>query len=591
LAVPPWFLHSTTNKKLFEQVLFSAKHREKLMRLRKSNLVFLLIAFCFAGSACAASSHVRESHAPGSIAVDGNGITYYAAQGDTLISIALAQTNDRNNWAELGKLNHIGNDRRIPIGTAIVIPANMLPDDPSEASVSAFSGQVNLTTPTGATQQAAIGVKINEGGQVATGNNSFVTFVLSDGSHISLPSNSRVKLSVLRMARFTKAPRTEVTLLDGDVESRVTPLDSNKGRYEVHSALATAGVRGTHFRVAVVDKAIASEVLSGVVAVGSIAKPATLDLAAGTGNVIDATGVGKAVPLLPAPTLSVDGALQERPTIQFTLNPVNGALSYRAQIATDRDAQNVLAETRSKNTAVKVDGLPDGDYFLRVTAFDAQGLEGLQNVIPFKLKARPVPPFSSQPQKKARGDTVDFSWIEAPDAQYYHLQVAKDAAFHDLQVDEKQVSGLHFGSGTMTPGKYYWRAASVSEHDGKIDQGPFGDVQQFELFPPQKEASMVDNGGHEISFNWPNEPGQKFLLQIASDATFKSIYLSKQTDQAEIRIERPDVGTYYVRVQATDPDGYVGAFSAAQKFTIYSRWTTGSGGDLKIDGGTARAGF
>jgi len=561
------------------------------MRLIKSNVVFWLTVFCFASAAHAASGNVRESHAPGSIAVNGNTITYYAAQGDTLISIASAQTSDRNSWMELGKLNHIGNDRRIPIGTAIIIPANLLPDDPSEASVSAFSGQVNLTNPTGLTQQAVIGVKINEGGQVATGNNSFVTFALSDGSHISLPSNSRVKLSVLRMARYTKAPRTEVTLLDGNVESRVTPLESNKGRYEVHSALATAGVRGTHFRVAVVDKVIASEVLSGVVAVGSIAKPATLDLPAGTGNVIDSTGVGKAVPLLPAPTLATDGALQERPTIQFALNAVEGAVSYHAQIATDRDAQNVLAETQNKNTSVKVDGLPDGDYFLRVTAFDAQGLEGLPNVLPFKLKARPVPPFSSLPKTKVRGDTVDFSWIEAPDAQSYHLQVARDAAFHDLLIDEKKVSDLHFSSGAMVPGKYFWRTASVSEHEGKSDHGPFSDINQFELLPPQKEASMADNGGHEISFNWPSEPGQKFLLQIASDAAFKSIYLSKQTDQADIRIERPEVGIYYVRVQATDSDGYVGAFSAAQKFTIYSRWTTGSGDDLKIDGGTARAGF
>lgn len=563
------------------------------MRLMKRNLVSWLTVFSIFYSANlvhAASNNTHESHTPGSIVVNGNAITYYAAQGDTLISIALAQTNDRNNWAELGKLNHIGNDRRIPIGTAIVIPANMLPDDPSEATVSAFSGQVNLSNAAGVTQQAAIGVKIN-GGVVATGNNSFVTFALSDGSHISLPSNSRVKLSVLRMARFTKAPRTEVTLLDGDVESRVTPLENNKGRYEVHSALATAGVRGTHFRVAVVDKAIASEVLSGVVAVGSIAKLATLDLAAGTGNVIDASGVGKAVPLLPAPALTNENTLQERPTIQFALNPVEGAVSYHAQIATDHDAQNVLAETRSKNAVVKVDGLPDGDYFLRVTAFDAQGLEGLPNVVPFKLKARPVPPFSSLPKTKVRGDAVDFSWIEAPDAQFYHLQIAKDAGFHDLLSDEKQVSGLHFGSAPMTPGKYYWRVASVSEHDGKSDHGPFGDVQQFELFPPQKEASMADHGGHEISFNWPSEPGQKFLLQISSDASFKKIYLSKASDQAEIRIERPDVGTYFVRVQATDPDGYVGTFSAAQKFTIYSRWTTGSGDDLTVDGGTARAGF
>jgi hypothetical protein len=153
------------------------------------------------------------------------------------------------------------------------------------------------------------------------------------------------------------------------------------------------------------------------------------------------------------------------------------------------------------------------------------------------------------------------------------------------------VSGLQFSSDKMVPGKYYWRAASVTDREGKADHGPFSDVQTFTLLEPQKAASMADNGGNDISFNWPSEPGQKFLLQIATDAGFKSVYLSKETDEADIRIPRPDVGTYYVRVKATDPDGYVGAFSAAQKFTIYSRWTTGSGEDLKSEGGVTRAGF
>jgi hypothetical protein len=555
----------------------------------------LLLCFLLAGTISAATAGQRaaspEAHAPGSVSVGSNAVTYYAADGDTLISIAQSRTNDRNNWSALGKLNHIGNDRRIPIGAAILIPANMLPDEPSEASVSAFSGQVTLTPANGAGQAVALGSKISENGQVATGNNSFVTFALPDGSHISLPSNSTVKLTKLRMARYTKSPRTEVTLVDGNVESRVSPLDENKGRYEVHSTLATAGVRGTHFRVAMVGGGIASEVLSGVVAVGSAAKPATLDLTAGTGNLIDAAAVGKAVPLLPAPTLSSNDTLQERPAIQFTLNSVPDAVSYHAQIALDQDAQNVLAETHSKSTKVKVDGIADGDYFLRVTAFDARGLEGLPNTIPFKMKARPVPPFSSQPKSKLRADHVDFSWIEAPDAQFYHLQVAKDAAFREILIDEAKLTALQFSSDKIAPGRYFWRTASVANHDGKLDHGPFNDAQAFDLLAAQKMSEFVDNGSSELTFNWPSEPGQKFLLQIARDPAFSSLLLSKDTEQAEIQIPRPEVGTYYVRVKATDPDGYVGAFSATQKFTIFSRWTTGSGTELKSGEGTTHAGF
>jgi hypothetical protein len=566
------------------------------MRNVTANLFLSVIlsmgALCHAhGDANTAISPVTGAHAPGSVSLTGSDITYYAAAGDTLISVAQKLTGSANNWSVLGKLNHVGNDRRIPIGAALLIPANLLPDEASEASVSAFSGQVTLTPAKGVPAIAGIGSKIAEGGEVATGNNSFVTFALSDGSHISLPSNSRVRLSILRMARYTKSPRTQVTLVDGDVESRVSPLDANKGRYEVHSVLATAGVRGTHFRVAVVGKSIANEVLDGVVAVGAAGKPAKLDLTAGNGNIVDANAVGKPVPLLPPPDLATGNILQERTTIQFTIKDVAGAASYHAQIALDKDAQNILAEAHSQGNKVKVDGMPDGDYFLRVTAIDALGLEGLPNVIPFKLKARPVPPFSSQPKAKLRADHVDFAWIEAPDAQFYHLQLAKDPAFHDLLIDQAQVTGLQFSSAALAPGKYYWRTASVSVHDGKTDHGPFNDPQAFELFEPQKMAPISDQFGNELSFNWPAEPGQKFLLQIGRDPAFKSLLLSKETEQAEIHMPRPGVGTYYVRVQATDPDGYVGTFSAAQKFTIQSRWTTGTGGELKSDGGPVRAGF
>ncbi|HEX8957112.1 MAG TPA: FecR domain-containing protein [Burkholderiaceae bacterium] len=538
----------------------------------------------------AVSAYARDvSHAAGTTAVETGRLTYYAASGDTLISIAQKLTSSVNNWSELGRINHIGNDRRIPIGSAIVIPANLLPDDPSEATVSAFSGQVTLTPAGGAQAAVAIGSKLAEGGEVSTGPNSFITFSLPDGSHISLPSNSKVKLATLRMARFTRSPRTEIMLEDGDVESRVSPLGDNKGRYEVHSQLATAGVRGTHFRVAVVGKSIASEVLGGVVAVGTPGKPASVDVTAGKGNIVDADGVGKPVALLPAPELEPGYALQERTIVRFGVTEVAGAVSYHGQIARDEDAQNIVAEVRSQGKMLKVDGLPDGDYFLRFSAIDKQGLEGLPRIVPFKLKARPVPPFNARPLAKLRADHVDFEWIEAPDAGFYHLQVAKDAAFHDIVIDQAQVGGLQFAGVALAPGKYWWRTASVSAHAGGCDHGPFGDAQAFELLVPQKLAPIVDQGGNDFSFNWPSEPGQTFLVQIGRDKDFASLLLEKRTGQGEIRLPRPPAGTYYVRVQATDPDGYVGAFSESQKFTIHSRLGTGFGEAVRAGDSEARA--
>ena len=75
------------------------------------------------------------------------------------------------------------------------------------------------------------------------------------------------------------------------------------------------------------------------------------------------------------------------------------------------------------------------------------------------------------------------------------------------------------------------------------------------------------------------------------DAAFNNVYLSKELDQAELRIPRPDSGLYFIRVRATDADGYVGAFTATQKLNIFTRWTTSSGEPIQSGSGIVKPGF
>ncbi len=109
--------------------------------------------------------------------------------------------------------------------------------------------------------------------------------------------------------------------------------------------------------------------------------------------------------------------------------------------------------------------------------------------------------------------------------------------------------------------------------------------------PQQAMAPFADTGDKELSFNWPSEPGQKFLVQIARNPEFTAMYLSQELDQPELRIPRPDSGQYFIRVRATDADGYTGAFSSTQKISLYSRWLTGSGDPLMSAGGPVRTGY
>lgn len=554
-------------------------------------LLYFSAALALFPAVCSSALPTKISGEPGSISNTPPDMTYFALDGDTLTSIAKRYTDKASNAALLGKRNKIANDRAIPIGAAILIPLELLPEEASEAKVVALAGQSTTKNQSGAESTLALGDVLSENSLVTTGKNGFLSLELPDASRISIPSNSQVLFAKLRMAKYTKSPRTEIRLQQGRVESKVSPLAANKGRFEVTSPLAIAGVRGTHFRIGIMNTGIASEVLSGGVAVGKKEKPNSLLLAAGQGNIIDQAGVGKAAELLPAPTLENGFQLQEKPTVQLMPAKMEQAHGYRVQIATDALAQNIIAEGRVVDTPYKVDGLSDGNYFSRVTAFDAAGLEGLPNIFPFTLKARPEPPFTVAPKAKLRAEAVNFSWTEAADALGYRLQLASDAEFKQILIDQNEIKTSQYTASTLKHASYFWRIATLAQKNGQIDQGPFSDTQTFTFLPAQAMNAATDSGSNTLSLNWPSEPGQSFLLEIANDASFTSLYLSQQLTQSEISIPRPPSGLYFIRVKATDADGYVGAFSATQKVEIFTRWVSGNGEPINTGAGVARPNF
>lgn len=553
----------------------------------RSTFVVTLISLC-ATSFAAKSSNTG---APGSIVLTPPDVTYFALKGDTLSEISQKYTLTSRNWPILGKRNHIGNDRTIPVGTAIHIPVELLPEDLSEAKVVALAGSATVSFANESESALQLGASVKEGAQITTSKNGFVTLVLSDDSRVSIPSSSQVRLSKLRVLRFVNSPRTEINLTQGRVESKVTPLESNKGRFEVRSPLAVAGVRGTHFRVGVSTQGIANEVLEGGVAVGTLAKPNSVVLPKGTGNIITEKSVGKAIQLLPPPVLSDGQQLQEKPTVQINGFSSAGATAYRAQITSDAAAQNVLMETVNPNNRFKFDGLPDGAYFVRVAAIDQNGLEGLPTIKALTLKARPEPPFALEPKGKLRSQQLHFTWTCSAQAFAYHLQVARDAGFQQIVADQAKLQGTQWLADGIAPGKYFWRIATITKINSKEDHGPFGEAQAFDYGAPLQLPAQVDNGDETLVIRWPGEVGQRFQIYIAEDNQFKNIFLSKETTQAELRLPRPSAGDYFIRVRATDADGYVGTYSATQKLNVFSRILSGDGKPVTSGDGLARPNF
>lgn len=553
--------------------------------------LFVLMTISLLLSAPAAADKVRGK--PGSIEVVAPDLVYYASEHDTLITIAKKFTDKVTHWEAIGKLNQIGNDRTIPIGSKIVIPVALLSEEPMQAIVVALAGSNTEAPLKGQERSLALGDKLNEGSVISTGKNGFLTLELADATRISIPSNSQVALAKLKMTKFTKSPRTEVKLLQGRVESKVSSLQGNKGRFEVSSKLAMAGVRGTHFRVGVNENGIANEVLEGGVAVGQIQKPAALTLSSGQGNIVSPTGVGKAVMLLAAPQLADAYQVQQRPTLQFTALPVTDAVAYRAQISKDALAQDVLAESMANQLDFKFNHIDDGGYFIRVTAIDANGLEGLPGIYPFTLKARPEPPFPLQPKHKVSAEHVLFKWTQTSAAKSYRLQIASDIQFNNIVLDQGQTTPLstaQYSTSELKKGGYFWRVATITETQGASDQGPYSVPQYFAVVETLAMPEFKDVGAQQLNFAWPGEPGQSFLVQVARDIEFKKLILNKDTDKPNVDLARPESGVYYIRVRTTDADRFRGEFSKPQKFEIEMRWTTSSGEAVQSISGNIKQG-
>ncbi len=449
----------------------------------------LLAALALSGGfGIAAAAAPAMPSAPGTITIGNASITYIARAGDTLISIAQQYTDRSNNWIALGKLNRIDKDSAIPIGTAILIPAELLGDEPSKATVVAMTGTVAATGANGTATRLALGATVLEGTQLETSGNSFLTLALPDQSRISLPSNTRVRIAKLRTARYLHSPRTEVLLLRGQVESRVSPLDVNRGRYEVRTPLSVAGVRGTQFRVGFVDGSnptrIATETLEGKVAVAHAVGPSGPDglvLTAAKGNITDSRTVGPAVDLLPAPHLKppFGSSGAEFPAARITVQAVTGARAYHLQIAADPQALQLLTESRSTGTTLAIANLPDGNYFARLSAIDGLGLEGLSAIEPITLRVGNDA--GSNPGSTAAGlaapyvasstdKIVTLRWAH-PAGQSVRLQLARDGDFTYL-IGARMASSGEAQLPRPAFGTYYARVQLLDASGGVRSSSP-----------------------------------------------------------------------------------------------------------------------
>lgn len=122
------------------------------------------------------------------------------------------------------------------------------------------------------------------------------------------------------------------------------------------------------------------------------------------------------------------------------------------------------------------------------------------------VRALPALPTVRLPRARALAkfrDTrprVVFQWGEVPGAQNYRLELAKDASFEEILVDE-YLTDAAFTHGNLAEGKYFWR---VSARSGWV-QGPASRPRSLRIVrdttPPELVVEPIEQvvaGGYQL---------------------------------------------------------------------------------------------
>src|SRR5262249_47263008 len=113
-------------------------------------------------------------------------------------------------------------------------------------------------------------------------------------------------------------------------------------------------------------------------------------------------------------------------------------------------------------------GNPEGNYFARVIAVNANGIAGVpSNVINFSVffnnPIGPPPALVSPATAATLTLPVTLTWADVPNPQPsgYELQIARDAGFASIEEDDPQLNGPSRTVLSLTSGTKFWRVRSA----------------------------------------------------------------------------------------------------------------------------------
>ena len=277
-----------------------------------------------------------------------------------------------------------------------------------------------------------------------------------------------------------------------------------------------------------------------------------------------------AIPALVSPA---QGATGRQQPLQLRWRSVSSSTGYHVQVSSESGFSSglVVDNSAAADTQLTVSGLQALTlYYWRVAARDAGGDGPFASARTFTTAG--ASPTLISPADNATDQPLSLAlvWSKTPAAIYYHVQVARDAAFSsDIVVDNSAVTDTTFAlAGLAQSTRYYWRV-SAGESGG---EGAFSATRSFStVFPaPVLLVPAAGATGQPVSltFRWNHVSGAvRYHFQLATDAAFSVLVKNDTTitDSTRLVVGLLNATWHYWRVKASSATA-AGPFSASRSF-------------------------
>ena len=382
---------------------------------------------------------------------------YSIKPGDTLWSICEQYAKEPNCWQKLGPFNQIDQNRQIPPGTRIRMPAAWLKVPAASATIVFAQGDVKYQHFGEAEAVAKIGIKLPIGSQLTTGKGT-VTIIFADGSSMVLEPHSQLELDTLSHFELNGMVDSSVRLKRGTVKTRVIKREP-RSQFRTITPSAVASVRGTEYRVNIatadtehnLKEATLVEVYDGLVEVGAERKnfpvPASFGIVTKKGQAPQAPvrllgkpqflAFEKAQTLVPITSSSLRSLEAKHAPITIAWQTIDSALSYQLNILKSQtkgqSTDQLLQAHPVTANKVELTNLTPGCYQLSLRAVDQLGLHGLAANKSLCLSQQlPAPTIELKNVENQPSEQVNITWNAINKALAYRVEASRDVNFSTL---------------------------------------------------------------------------------------------------------------------------------------------------------------